>query len=180
MLFFHQKYLRYLQLLYFFRYKNKGVRNRESTPRCPGLVPSPQPTLSIDFGASKKASVSPSSNANLSKAARKNLKRKEQRQKKKEDEFLHDVVKQYESSSSNKSLNNVNEELSNLNIQSPQSEMEIKAKKIKGIKKKLRQIESLKQKIESGEIENPDQTQLEKIEKQSVLEEELKTLENES
>lgn len=57
--------------------------------------------------------------------------------------------------------------------------MEIKAKKIKGIKKKLRQIESLKQKIESGEIENPDQTQLEKIEKQSVLEEELKTLENE-
>lgn len=54
---------------------------------------------------------------------------------------------------------------------------EVKAKKLKNLKKKLRQIEELQSKIDSGEVVKPEANQIEKLAKRSEIEEEMKTLE---
>lgn len=52
-----------------------------------------------------------------------------------------------------------------------------KAKKIKNLKKKMRQIEELQQKVDSGEIKEPTKDQLEKLGRAGTLEAELQQLE---
>ncbi|XP_059561357.1 partner of Y14 and mago-like [Myotis daubentonii] len=52
-----------------------------------------------------------------------------------------------------------------------------KAKKIKNLKKKLRQVEELQQRIQAGEVSQPSKEQLEKLARRRVLEEELEDLE---
>lgn len=52
-----------------------------------------------------------------------------------------------------------------------------KAKKIKNLKKKLRQIEELQQKVDSGEIKEPTKDQLEKLGRAETLQAELQQLE---
>lgn len=51
------------------------------------------------------------------------------------------------------------------------------AKRIKNLRKKLREIETLKQKIESGELTNPEKDQLDKIARKSEIELEIQDLE---
>ncbi|XP_030640498.1 partner of Y14 and mago isoform X1 [Chanos chanos] len=55
-----------------------------------------------------------------------------------------------------------------------------KAKKIKNLKKKLRQVEELQQKLDSGEIKNPTKEQLDKLGRAQALQEELRQLEGDS
>lgn len=55
-----------------------------------------------------------------------------------------------------------------------------KAKKIKNLKKKLRQVEELQQKMDSGEIKQPTKEQLEKIGRAIALQDELQQLEEDS
>lgn len=55
-----------------------------------------------------------------------------------------------------------------------------KAKKIKNLKKKLRQIEELQQKLDSGEIKVPTKDQLEKLGRAETLHAELEQLEADS
>lgn len=52
-----------------------------------------------------------------------------------------------------------------------------KAKKIKNLKKKLRQVEELQQRIQAGEISQPSKEQLEKLARRRALQEELEDLE---
>lgn len=51
------------------------------------------------------------------------------------------------------------------------------AKRIRNLKKKLREINALKQKIDSGELANPEKDQLEKIARKKDIEVELEELE---
>ncbi|KAK6471070.1 partner of Y14 and mago-like [Huso huso] len=53
-----------------------------------------------------------------------------------------------------------------------------KAKKIKNLKKKLRQVEDLQQKLDSGEVTEPTPEQLEKLARRKALEAEIAELES--
>lgn len=50
-------------------------------------------------------------------------------------------------------------------------------KKIRNLKKKLKQVDDLKTKIDSGEIKNPEKEQLAKIERRQELVDEIENLE---
>nr|CAG4644486.1 EOG090X0KVN [Lepidurus arcticus] len=52
------------------------------------------------------------------------------------------------------------------------------SKKLKALKKKLKDIEMLQKKISSGELKNPEKEQLEKIDRKKEIEEEIEELEN--
>ncbi|KAG9270891.1 partner of Y14 and mago [Astyanax mexicanus] len=54
-----------------------------------------------------------------------------------------------------------------------------KAKKIKNLRKKLRQVEELQQKLDSGELQNPSKDQLDKLGRAQALRAEIKQLEAE-
>lgn len=51
------------------------------------------------------------------------------------------------------------------------------AKKLKNLRKKLRQVEDLQQKIDCGEIKQASKEQLEKLARRKALEEEIEDLE---
>lgn len=54
---------------------------------------------------------------------------------------------------------------------------DLKLKRVKNLRKKLRQIEELQAKIDSGELINPEATQLEKLSRREEIEKELEELE---
>ncbi len=54
---------------------------------------------------------------------------------------------------------------------------EEKAKKTKNLRKKLRQVEELQQKLDSGELKTPSKEQLDKLDRGRALQEELRLLE---
>ena len=56
---------------------------------------------------------------------------------------------------------------------------DLKLKRVKNLRKKLRQIEELQAKIDSGELVNPEATQLEKLSRREEIEKELEELEAE-
>jgi partner of Y14 and mago protein len=53
------------------------------------------------------------------------------------------------------------------------------AKRLKNLKKRLREVEALEQKITSGELKTPDKDQLEKVKRKYDLEEQIADLEDE-
>lgn len=57
---------------------------------------------------------------------------------------------------------------------------DLKLKRVKNLRKKLRQIEELQEKIDSGELVNPEATQLEKLSRREEIEKELSELEQEA
>nr|XP_039263170.1 partner of Y14 and mago-like [Styela clava] len=170
------------------RYKNRAARNRANAPACPGLSSNPNPVSMIKSTErttleklSSPIESASAENKNLSKSAKKNLKRKEQRQKKQNEMTKASVIAQYETVKTENvtdGTKSINEKLASVAINDvSQSQDDDSAKKIKNLKKKLRQIQELKEKIDSGVIENPDKMQLEKIAKQDGLEAELWDLE---
>lgn len=56
---------------------------------------------------------------------------------------------------------------------------DLKVKRVKNLRKKLRQIEELQAKIDSGELVNPEATQLDKLSRRKEIEKELEELEAE-
>lgn len=56
---------------------------------------------------------------------------------------------------------------------------DLKVKRLKNLRKKLRQIEELQAKIDSGELVNPEATQIEKLSRREEIEQELEQLEAE-
>lgn len=56
---------------------------------------------------------------------------------------------------------------------------DLKLKRLKNLRKKLRQIEELQAKIDAGELVNPEATQLEKLSRREEIEKELEELEAE-
>ena len=51
------------------------------------------------------------------------------------------------------------------------------AKKLRNLRKKLRDIEALEKKLDNGEIEKPEPEQLEKVSRKPQVEEEIRALE---
>lgn len=143
-------------------YENKGVQWMKSRPTLPpGLNPAELETI-------KKSESQP-----MSKSAKKNAKRKEKK-------------KQHQQSApegTGPSEVSISQTLARTKL-SEDSVKEAQAndkaaieKKIRNLKKKLKQVDDLKTKIDSGEIKNPEKEQLAKIERRQELVDEIENLE---
>lgn len=163
-------------------YENKYVKFFKSKPDLPpGLSPSesapPNQQQKIP-GCSGESDT-----AGLSKSAKRNMKRKEKRKQQQHqgpdgDVDVESVSDAVENVSISESTNKT--EVSAPSPDDPSSAAAEKTKKIKNLKKKLRQVEDLQQKVDSGEIKQPTKDQLEKLGRAKALQEELLQLEAES
>lgn len=161
-------------------YENKGVqwlKNKPSLP--PGLDPSE---------ASSGHTQTNATTDHMSKAAKKNAKRKEKKKQQQE-----------QGNQSGTSIQNVTDSLANAHLNndqagagnktqdkvSPKKSSQINesddkqeiTKKIRTLRKKLKQIEDLEKRIQSGELKNPEKEQLEKIGKKKAIVDEMEDLE---
>lgn len=119
--------------------------------------------------------------AGLSKAAKRNMKRKEKRKQQQHQgldgdadvESVCDAVESVSIQDGGESSEKVE-----VSVESPDdSSAAENAKKIKNLKKKLRQVEDLQQKVNSGEIKQPTKEQLDKLARMGALQQELQQLE---
>ena len=152
------------QLLHF-RYENKGVAWKKSISTLPpGLAPS----------------EAVESKAALSKNAKKKQKRKEKKRQENESAGNAHMDKVAEALG-DVSLDNAKttKDTSKDNSKSPDSMTpdEIQ-RKLRAARKKLKEIDALQAKIDSGEIKTPEQAQLDKIAKRDKFAEELAYYEN--
>uniref|UniRef100_A0A6I8RK40 WIBG Mago-binding domain-containing protein n=1 Tax=Xenopus tropicalis TaxID=8364 RepID=A0A6I8RK40_XENTR len=155
-------------------YENKYVKFFKSKPSLP-------PGLSeTDASTGKTQQPSkPDADTTLSKTAKRNMKRKEKRkQEKGEREQVEDARQDLErvNISETPVQKNLTSAHKNGSASSDNPAAE-RAKKIKNLRKKLRQVEELQQKIDSGEIKEPSKEQLEKLSRRKALEEEIEDLE---
>ena len=167
------------KFFYFTRYEHKGVQWLKSKPSLPpGLAPNE---------ATNTVKTQVNSSEPMSKSAKKNAKRKEKKKQ------------QQDSSQSAPSIQNVSHSLAGVNLNKDQSGAKSKntdqsdsnvakqsgensdkqeiAKKLKNLRKKLKQIEELEKKIQSGELKNPEKEQLEKVGKKKTILDEIEDLE---
>ncbi|KAM4609815.1 partner of Y14 and mago [Polymixia lowei] len=170
-------------------YENKYVKFFKSKPDLPpGMSPA-------DATQSKQQQKIPgcgdSETAGLSKTAKRNLKRKEKRKQQHQGqdgeadgdvdvESVRDAIENVSISEGGESLQNATASVSSATVVDDTSAAIEKAKKIKNLKKKLRQVEELQQKMDSGEIKQPTKDQLEKVARAVALQDELQQLEQDS
>ncbi|KAM4564106.1 partner of Y14 and mago [Odontesthes bonariensis] len=161
-------------------YENKYVKFFKSKPDLPpGLNPSEPSKQSQQ---QKIPGCGDSETAGLSKSAKRNMKRKEKR-KQQQDQDGEAEVDEMSDAVENVSISERGKTEASVSVSSPDdssADADEKAKKIKNLKKKLRQVEELQQKVESGEIKEPTKDQLEKLRRAKALLVELKQLESES
>ncbi|XP_025095798.1 partner of Y14 and mago-like [Pomacea canaliculata] len=145
-------------------FESKGTQWLKSRPTHPiGL--SPEDVEKMEQTKKMLADPKPAQPMHTSKAAKKNAKRKE---KKRQDakssvtKCIEQVTITAKSCSSNPESEDLKPDL---------------AKKLKNLKKKLKQIEELENKIKSGELKNPEKDQLEKISRKKAILEEIEDLE---
>ncbi|XP_009858089.2 partner of Y14 and mago-like [Ciona intestinalis] len=164
------------------RYETSRARNRRNAPACPGLSPDFVAPIQTKKSVPGFSSSSTDVELPLSKGAKKNLKRKEQRLKKKGEQNEVLIQQQYNDLvTGDKDVSEITEKLATSHVSSNLSSLtdtEAAARKIKNLKKKVRQIDDLQAKIDSGEISKPDKTQLEKIQKRQEIVDELSKLES--
>lgn len=143
-------------------YENKGVQWMKSRPTLPpGLNPAELETV-------KKSDSQP-----MSKSAKKNAKRKEK--KKQHQQSTPEGTGPSEVSISQTLART---KLSEDSIKEAQANDKAAIeKKIRNLKKKLKQVDDLKTKIDSGEVKNPEKEQLAKIERRQELVDEIEYLE---
>ncbi|XP_077469837.1 partner of Y14 and mago [Stigmatopora argus] len=149
-------------------YENKYVKFFKNKP---GLPPGLSASDAEPAKQQQQKGCSDGDAAGLSKSAKRNMKRKEKRKQQQEEleespadvATLADAVENVSISASGE----VAEDSSSLE----------KAKKIKNMKKKLRQVDELQQKVDSGEIKQLTQEQLEKLARAKTLRDELQQLE---
>lgn len=169
-------------------YENKYVKFFKSKPDLPpGLNPTDaaQPTQQQQ---QKIPGCGDSDTAGLSKSAKRNMKRKEKRKQQQQQgqdgdadvESVSNAVENVSISESDKSANKTVAPVSAASSIDSSAAAAEKAKKIKNVKKKLRQVEELQQKVDSGEIKQPTKDQLEKLGRAKALQEELEQLERDS
>lgn len=143
-------------------YENKGVQWMKSQPTLPpGLNPAELETV-------KKSDSQP-----MSKSAKKNAKRKEKKKQ-------HQQSTPEGTGSSEVSISQTlaRTKLSEDSIKEAQANDKAAIeKKIRNLKKKLKQVDDLKTKIDSGEVKNPEKEQLAKIERRQELVDEIEYLE---
>ncbi|XP_052419745.1 partner of Y14 and mago B [Carassius gibelio] len=129
-------------------YENKYVKFFKSKPELP-------PGMSPEDETQSDA-------AGLSKTAKRNMKRKEKRKQQQ--------IPQED----------VTSELEHMTLTADHhttSDPTERAKKMKNLRKKLRQVEDLQQKMDSGELKTPSKEQLDKLSRGQALRDELKLLE---
>lgn len=129
------------------------------------------------LSATDKQSVT----AGLSKTAKRNMKRKEKRKQQSQhhqeasEEVLSKDMDRMNISAEEKRVNpDLNPDPGSTDLAAAAAE---KARKIKNLRKKLRQVEELQQKVDSGELKTPSKEQLDKLGRGQALQEELKVLE---
>ncbi|XP_019960301.2 partner of Y14 and mago [Paralichthys olivaceus] len=167
-------------------YENKYVKFFKSKPDLPPGMSSSEaePTKQQQ----KIPGCVDSEGANLSKSAKRNMKRKEKRKQQQHQdqdgdvdvESVSDAVENVSISDGGESSNKAAAPASVSPADDSSSAAAEKIKKIKNLKKKLRQVEDLQQKVDSGEIEQPTKDQLEKLGRLKALREELRQLERDS
>ncbi|XP_042652726.1 partner of Y14 and mago [Tyto alba] len=167
-------------------YENKYVKFFKSKPELPpGLSPE----------ATAQPSKAESGETGLSKAAKRNLKRKEKRkqQQEKGERETDGLIQALEKTSLAGGGGGDKGPPGDSRAAAPQPACGTaapaeggeapaveKSRKIKNLKKKLRQVEELQQRLDSGEIKQPTKEQLEKLGRRKALEEELRDLELDS
>lgn len=176
-----------LCFLLFFSYENKYVKFFKGKPDLPpGMSPSegtpPKQQQKIPGCGDSEA-------AGLSKSAKRNMKRKEKRKQQQHQgqdgdgdadvDSVSSAVENVSISEGDESSNNLAAAVS-VSSHDDSSAAAEKAKKIKNVKKKLRQVEDLQQKVDSGEIKDPTKDQLEKLGRVQALQAELQQLECDS
>ncbi|XP_029362583.1 partner of Y14 and mago [Echeneis naucrates] len=175
-------------------YENKYVKFFKSKPDLPpGLSPSEAAPPKQQQQQQQQKMIpgcADSDGVALSKSAKRNMKRKEKRKQQQQQGQDGDVdVDAVGDAIENVSISESSESASKaaaLASASPPDDSSAataaaeKAKKIKNLKKKLRQVEELQQKVDSGEIKQPTKDQLEKLGRAKALEEELQQLERDS
>ncbi|XP_074500674.1 partner of Y14 and mago [Sebastes fasciatus] len=167
-------------------YENKYVKFFKSKPDLPpGMNPSEEGQTKQQ--QQKILGSGDSETAGLSKAAKRNMKRKEKRKQQQHgdgdedpDADVDSVTDAVENVSISESGESSNKTAAPVSVSSPDDSSAEKAKKIKNLKKKLRQVEELKQKVDSGEITEPTKDQLEKLGRVAALRDELQQLERDS
>ncbi|KAM8863009.1 partner of Y14 and mago [Spinachia spinachia] len=155
-------------------YENKFVKFFKGKPDLPpGMSPSDAAPTKQTIPGCGDADV-----AGLSKSAKRNMKRKEKRKQQQDVDSVSDAVENVSISE-----NDMSSDKTPLSVSSPNNssaEADEKVKKIKNLKKKLRQAEDLKRKVDSGEITEPTKDQLEKLLRVKALQDELQQLECDS
>lgn len=167
-------------------YENKFVKFFKSKPDLPPGM-SPSDTAPSKQQQQKIPGCGDSETAGLSKSAKRNMKRKEKRKQQQHQDgdvdSVSDAVENVSISESGESSNKTEEapvSVSSPNDSSAAAAAAEKAKKIKNLKKKLRQVEELQQKVDSGEIKEPTKDQLEKLGRLQALKDEIEQLERDS
>ncbi|KAM4044618.1 partner of Y14 and mago [Anomaloglossus baeobatrachus] len=148
-------------------YENKYVKFFKSKPSLP-------PGLShVESSGNKtQQSTKPETETTpLSKTAKRNMKRKEKR---KQEKGERGAVEEARQDLEKISISETEVQKDTANNENAAAE---KAKKLKNLRKKLRQVEDLQQKIDSGEIKQASKEQLEKLGRRKALEEEIEDLE---
>ncbi|KAG7216030.1 hypothetical protein INR49_003552 [Caranx melampygus] len=172
-------------------YENKYVKFFKSKPDLPpGLSPSEAaPPKQQQQQQQKIPGCADSEGAGLSKSAKRNMKRKEKRKQQQQQgqdgdadvESVSDAMENVSISAGGESANKTAAPASPASAPPDDSSAAAeKAKKIKNLKKKLRQVEELQQKVDSGEIKQPTKDQLEKLGRAKALQDELEQLEQDS
>ncbi|XP_065275736.1 partner of Y14 and mago isoform X2 [Emys orbicularis] len=160
-------------------YENKYVKFFKSKPDLP---PGLSPEANVQPG--KQATKAECGETGLSKTAKRNLKRKEKRKQEKGERETDELIQSLEkatllggSSRDGKSALQQQQACGGTALGDGDSSASEKTKKMKNLKKKLRQVEELQQRLDCGEIKQPTKEQLEKLARRKALEEELEDLE---
>ncbi|XP_029013194.1 partner of Y14 and mago [Betta splendens] len=167
-------------------YENKYVKFFKSKPDLPpGLSPSDAAPPKQQQQQQQKIPGADGEMAGLSKSAKRNIKRKEKRKQQQHQshngdadvESVSDAVENVSISKGSESSDKAAAPVAASPPDDPSAAAAEKAKKIKNLKKKLRQVEELQQKVDSGEIKQPTKDQLEKLGRAKALQDELQQLE---
>nr|XP_056717761.1 partner of Y14 and mago [Euleptes europaea] len=164
-------------------YENKYVKFFKSKPDLP-----PGLNAEVNTPVAKQASKGPEgSETGLSKTAKRNLKRKEKRKQQQGERDTDDLIQSLEKTTLSAAGSSGDCKLAGQagSARPPVSSSDAsyvaaileKNKKVKNLKKKLRQVEELQARIDSGEIKQPTKEQLDKLARRKALEEELEDLE---
>lgn len=148
-----------------YSFESKGTQFVKSLPTYPiGLPPDDVAKREQAKKVGSEPAATAASAQHMSKAAKKNAKRKE---KKKQEQAGGGVAE-------------VTKAVGKVSVTEPKDGTDTQAdlaKKVKNLKKKLKQIEDLEAKIQSGELKNPEKDQLEKVARKHTIVSEIEDLE---
>ncbi|NXY86720.1 PYM1 protein, partial [Alcedo cyanopectus] len=161
-------------------YENKYVKFFRSKPELPpGLSPEPPAQPGREAGSGRTPGGGDSS---LSKAAKRNLKRKEKRrqQQEKGERDPEGLTPAGGDAGPGDSGGEAGRPLCLPGAAAPEpGEAPEKSRRLKNLRKKLRQVEELQLRVDSGQLAQPTKEQLEKLGRRKALERELRELEQE-